>query len=121
MNPTGQLFHSLLSCRLSGAFVDPGLGQREASLQAGSLPSRALDPKRSGERLDAVCEASEAVALRVGSADSVVAHLNEEGLVVSRRADLDASGSGVLLHVRERLGDDIVGGGLDVIGKPPVW
>ena len=72
------------------------LGQREAGLQAGSLSAGALDSKRAGECLDAVCEASEAVALGVGSADSVVAYLDEEGLAVGRRADLDSLGSGCL-------------------------
>jgi hypothetical protein len=83
------------------------------------LPARALDPKRPGERLDPVCKAPETVACGVGSASAVVPDLHVEDLVVGRRADFDPSGVGVLLRVRQRLGDDIVGGGLDVFGKTP--
>ena len=55
--------------------------------------------------------------LGVGGADAVVGDLDHQAAVDRRDAHLDRRGVGVLDDVRDRLGDDVVRGGLDRLGQ----
>ena len=73
------------------------------------------------ERLDAVREPAQPGAARGrGTADAVVAHLDPRVPVLALHADADHRRAGVLGHVRQRLRDDVVRGGLDRPRQPLV-
>src|SRR4029079_14776352 len=82
----------------------------------GAAAGRALHGERAVERLDAVDEALEPRAPRgIGAADAIVDDFDDDrgAVVVLRHADLRKCRLGVLRDVRERLGGDVVRGGLD--------
>jgi hypothetical protein len=75
------------------------------------------------ERLDAVLDAEQAgSAGEVGSAAAVVVHPDLQDGDIRDGVDLDPDGDGrgvgVLGGVRQRLGDDVVGRGLERFGQP---
>ena len=78
----------------------------------------AQDAERAVERLDAVAEPAQPAALRVGAAAPVVADLDHGVPVRERDVDPRAGGVRVLVDVGQRLGGDVVGGGLDGRGQP---
>ena len=92
-----------------------GVGiQRDLRHDAGAFAAWAVDRERALERRDAVGEAAEArSARRVGAADAVVRDLDAQRALLAGDANGHDRGAGVLDHVRERLRDDVVGGGLD--------
>ena len=77
-------------------------GSRAASTVP--LPRRALDPQAAAERVDAVGDAHQPVALRIRSADAVVAHLEREHAVLDRGGHGRPRRPRVLDDVGERLG-----------------
>ena len=73
---------------------------------------------RAVERLDAVGEAAQARAgIRVGAADAVVRDLDYELAALARDGDRRRRRLGVLGHIGEPLGDDVVRGHLDCLGR----
>src|SRR5829696_6147970 len=81
--------------------------------QPGSAAGWALEREPAVERLDTVGEPAQAGPLVVGAADAVVGDGDPEVAGVGDGAHNDTVGAGVLVHVGERLGDDVVGGRLD--------
>ena len=79
---------------------------------------RALDAQRTGERVDPVGDAHEAVALGIRPSYSVVADLEGEGAVIDRSLHRRPRCSGVLHDVRERLGGDEVRARLEIRVQP---
>ena len=76
---------------------------------------RAVDREAAAERLDAVGEAAQARPLGgIGAADPVVRDGHDRTAVLARDADVHLGRLRVLDHVRERLGDHVVGGRLDL-------
>jgi hypothetical protein len=92
---------------------------RQPLLRAGDLgPHRGAAGGTAGhtqlaaERLDPIGEAAQArTAARVGSADAVVGDLHIQPPVRVRDIDAHGGRAGVLDDVRERLCDEVVGGG----------
>ena len=83
------------------------------------LPGRAVDLEPPVERRQAVGQpAQPRPGRRVGAADAVVAHLDQREAVLAADRDLRVRGLRVLRDVRQRLGDDEVGGRLDRVGQP---
>jgi hypothetical protein len=58
--------------------------------------------------------------VRVGAAGAVVVDADLERAVAHRRVYYNAPCSSMLVDVRERLGDHVVGGGLHRVGQAPV-
>src|SRR5205823_786797 len=78
----------------------------DASSSAGWGP----DEQSTAERLDAIGKATETAAgLRVGAADSVVDHLDDDLTALLRNLDRGRGRLRVLADVGETLGDDVVG------------
>ena len=97
-----------LSCRGFGTQRRPG-------------PGWTLEHEPAAERLHPVGETAQAGApARNRSADPVVAHLDAGVAVAAPELDADLRRLRVLGHVGERLGDHVIGGRLDGIGKPLV-
>ncbi len=95
--------------------------QRDLGDDAGAAARRALDAEPAVERGEAVGEAAQArAACRVGDADAVVGDLDRDRPVRRREPHHDRRGAGVLDDVRDRLGDDVVGRGLDRLRQPLV-
>src|SRR4051794_20687318 len=88
-------------------------GERQAGAHACALPRRAVDLERAVERLDAIDEPAQPVALGVGATGAVVDDLHEQADVVAGSGDDDTPCARVLLYVRERLRDHVVRRGLD--------
>ncbi len=100
-----------LACR-----GDPG--DRHVGAHRRALPRRAVDVQAAPEGLDAILEPAQAGSVvDVGAADAGVGDLDQQA--VPERPDLDAGDRrlGVLGDVRERLGDHVVGGDLDRVGR----
>ena len=103
------------SC-LAGVWA-PASGSSTASVVPAPGGLAMLD--RAADGLDAVEQAGDpGPALRVGAADAVVANLQPERAAIDPAADRGAGGAGVLDDVRQRLGDDEVGGRLERRGQP---
>src|SRR4051794_12767044 len=89
-------------------------GDRDPRPDLGALPGRASQVDRAAQRVDAVGEPAQARAAgQVRAADAVVAHLDHGELRRAPHAHGRELGGGVLGDVGERLGDEVVGGGLD--------
>jgi hypothetical protein len=96
-------------------------GERELRLQAGPGPAPAVEEDPAAERLHPVLQPDQAGAAgQGGAADAVVAHRDARD--VAGHLDLDADGRGpsVLDRVGQRLGHDVVGADLDLVGQPLV-
>src|SRR4051794_40114220 len=90
----------------------------DARLQACATAGWAVDAKVPVERLDTVGETVQArAAPGVRSADAVVGDADEDAPVVAQHADGDVGRVGVLGDVGDRLGDEVVGRGLDGLGQ----
>ena len=101
-----------------------GGGQSAAGISARSVvpaPGGTVEHEPPAERLDAVGEPAQAgAALRRRAADAVVAHLDQRVPVRALDADGHHGRARVLGDVGQRLGDHVVGGGLDRAGQPVV-
>src|SRR5215207_2089530 len=80
---------------------------RDLGAQPRSAARRALEREPAVERFHPVGEAAQARALLVGAADSVVVDRDGEPVRVDHGAHDDAARTRVLVHVGERLGDDV--------------
>jgi RsiW-degrading membrane proteinase PrsW (M82 family) len=100
-----------IEARLSGG------PERDRRQQRGARANGTHDIDRPAERLDAIAEADEAGALAgISASNAVVTNADLDDRV--GRVDLDVDGRrvGVLGGVRDRLGNEVVGGHLDSVG-----
>jgi hypothetical protein len=77
----------------------------------------AVEHETAAERFDAVGEPAQASARPIRAADAVVRDGDRQPAVVGRRVDDDALRTRMLVDIGQRLGDDVVGAGLDLLGN----
>ena len=104
------------------AVLGDGYAHGISALTSRAAAARRPDPQPATERLDPVGQAAQAgAALAVGAAHPVVDDLDHERCRSTRSTSTVAElRVGVLADVREALGDDVVRGHLEPLGKPAV-
>ena len=112
---------SLCGCGFGGRVVRAaGRVQlaRDRSPDSGAPARGAGDREAAAERTDAIHQAVQPASVPgIGGADPVVVDLELEARRVSVETDHGPAGIGVLGDIGQRLGNDEVDGGLDVLGK----
>ena len=94
---------------------------RELYVQRCAVPGRAYDRDSPAEGLDPIGKADDpGAATEIDASDAVVANGNHKLVAGAVHAHLDDRCLRVLEGVRERLGNDVVGGHLDGFREPRV-
>ena len=105
---------------LSSSLRCRGVVDRQDDLHDGTRPGRAVQPDPAAERLDPILEPDQARAVaEIRAATPVVADTHLQDAVACGHLDLGGGGVRVLGRVGQRLGDHVVGGGLNRLGQPP--